>query len=395
MTRQATPPGKDPRRRPRLGSFSRYVVVPMILVCLGILIGQRLTRHERAPDQPSQGPVPQAPVARPSSPSLEEPPQIEASGQFANNLYPSLVLSLGAAYPDYGRYLTLRLSRLPSSPALQLKVESPLLREPLIVAVPSERSPVELSPALPWDYMALRRTSQDRPETFVVSLMEADRVLTQSSVACVVHSVNEVVSRVVDAQTGGWQDTSVCFAAIVNEDHPEIDALLKEAISRGAISSFTGYQGGERALLAQLEAIWDTLAARGLHYVDLSVTSSVTPGIATQSVRFVEQSLRDEGANCVDASVLMASVLRRIGLRPVLLFKPGHCFVAVYDSAEGGQLIGIETTLIGSGPFKAGLTVGATQVQATLPYLGSADYTLVDIAAARQQGVASIGSAKN
>ena len=121
----------------------------------------------------------------------------------------------------------------------------------------------------------------------------------------------------------------------------------------------------------------------------------MTPGIATQSVRFVEQSLRDEGANCVDASVLMASVLRRIGLRPVLLFKPGHCFVAVYDSAEGGQLIGIETTLIGSGPFKAGLTVGATQVQATLPYLGSADYTLVDIAAARQPGVASIGSAKN
>lgn len=374
-----------------MGAFSRYVVIPLILVCVGIVIGQRFLRPERS--QPS--PIEAAAAAPPpiaSTTQPEEPPLIQASGQFQNNLYPSLILSLGTADPDYARFLEVRLSQMPRSGALQLRVESPLLREPLIVALSPGSTTAELNPILPWNYEALRRVSQDQPQAFVVSVVEAERTLAQATVACVIHAVNQVVSRVISPATGGWQDTSICFAGIVNEDHPAIDTLLRDAIRRGAMPSFTGYQGDARVLLAQLDAIWEVLSQRGLHYVDLSITSSVTPGIATQSVRFVDQSLRDQGANCVDASVLFASILKRIGLRPVLVFKPGHCFVAVYDSAEGGELIGIETTLLGYAPFRAALASGATELQQTLPYLGSPGYSTVDICVARQQGVSAIGS---
>jgi len=136
--------------------------------------------------------------------------------------------------------------------------------------------------------------------------------------------------------------------------------------------------------------VWDALAARGLRYVNLATQSAPSPGVATQYVRFLDQSVQDQGANCVDASVLLASIFRRIGLRPVLLFKPGHCFVATYDAAEGGHLIALETTLLHSASAASAAAVGAQELQTTLPYIGTLQYSMVDIALARLQGITPI-----
>ena len=139
--------------------------------------------------------------------------------------------------------------------------------------------------------------------------------------------------------------------------------------------------------MQQVQAIWDALASRGLSYVNVATDSGTSPLVSTQYVRFLDQSVRDHGANCVDASVLFASVLRRIGLRPVLLFRPGHCFTAFYDAPEGGRLVAFETTFLGAAPFSAALAEGSKELQATLPYLGTAQYSIVDIAICRAQGI--------
>jgi hypothetical protein len=104
-------------------------------------------------------------------------------------------------------------------------------------------------------------------------------------------------------------------------------------------------------------------------------------------VRFLEQSVRDKGANCVDASVLFASVLRRIGLRPVLLFRPGHCFAGYYDAPEGGHIIAFETSYVGTASFATAVEDGAKELQSMLPFLTSQQYSIVDIALCRQQGI--------
>jgi hypothetical protein len=247
-----------------------------------------------------------------------------------------------------------------------------------------------VSPDLPWNYDALRQVVQLRPELFVVSASLGDSVETRSALTCLVHPVNEAVARILNRETGMWQDTSICFSAFVNEEHPWIGALLQAAVASGEIERFTGYAGGARGLDPQLKAIWDALAARGLSYVDLATTSGGAPDVATQYVRFLDQSIREQGANCVDASVLLASIFRRIGLRPVLLFKPGHCFVAVYDAAQGGRLIGLETTLLGAAPYAAGRVEGDKDIAGTIPNLDSPGYSLVDIALARQAGVKPI-----
>jgi hypothetical protein len=327
----------------------------------------------------SQGdPPPSAPAAR---------PVCEIAGSFENNIYPSLLLSFAASYPEYARCVTVSLRNLPPSGSLQLRIDSGLFVRPLQVGFDAPSGAVSLNPELPWNFDSLRRTTQMGPQSFVATLLVDGQSQAEATLVCTVHAVNEAVSRVFNNTSGQWQDTSVCFAAFVNEDHPWISTLLQEAMAGGSVRSFTGYQSGAQGALLQAQAVWDALAAHGLSYVNVATDSSTSPFVSTQYVRFLDQSVHDQGANCVDASVLFASILRRIGLRPVLLFKPGHCFTGFYDAPEGGRVFAFETTMLGSATFAAAAAEGSKELQSTLPFLGTAQYSIVDIALCRQQGI--------
>jgi len=383
----SAPPNHPLRRKP-LSALTRYLVVPLLLVALGVRLGMTLERSRTPHPQELERVAPgREPQAQPAPATPQASPGFEMTASFQNNIYPSLMLSFGVAYPEYTRCLTLALHGLPGAGQVQLRVESSLFIEPLQVPVDAPSGSVTLSPELPWNFDALRRSTQLSPQTFVATLTVDGKPEAEATLVCTLHSVNEAVSRIYNTATGQWQDTSVCFAAFVNEDHPWINALLQEAIASGGVHAFSGYQGGPQATLQQVQAVWDALAARGLSYVNVATDSGTSPLVSTQYVRFLDQSVHDQGANCVDASVLFASILRRIGLRPVLLFRPGHCFTGFYDAAEGGRVVAFETTLLGSAPFSAAATEGAKELQTTLPFLGSAQYSIVDIALCRQQGI--------
>lgn len=372
-----------------MSALTRYVVVPLLLLSLGVRLGMYI-ESSRTVHRPAQAqPAPAAAEARTESPQpgVAPAPACELSGSFQNNIYPSLMLSFGVSYPEYSRCLTVSLHDLPASGSLQLRIDSGLFQQPMQVGFNARSGSATLNPELPWNYDALRRTTQMGPQSFVATLFVDGKSQAQAALVCTVHSVNEAVSRIFTASTGQWLDTSVCFAAFVNEDHPWINTLLQEAVANGSVRAFTGYQYGAQSAMQQAQAIWDALAARGLSYVNVATDSGTSTLVSTQYVRFLDQSVHDQGANCVDASVLFASILRRIGLRPVLLFRPGHCFTGFYDAAEGGHIVAFETTYLGSASFAAAAAEGAKELQTTLPYLGSQQYSVVDIAVCRQQGI--------
>jgi len=378
-------------KKPSLSGVTRYAIVPLLLVAVGIRIGMYLERRmAAAPPQAAVAPPrPAAPAApREVAPAAApDRPVCEVTGSFENNIYPSLLLSFAASYPEYARCLTISLRSLPSSGSFQLRIDSGLFVRPLQVGFDAPSGAITLNPELPWNFDSLRRTGQMGPQAFVATLLVDGQSQAEATLVCTVHSVNEAVSRIFNNATGQWQDTSVCFAAFVNEDHPWISTLLQEAVAGGVVHSFTGYQSGAQATMLQAQAVWDALAARGLSYVNVATDSGTSPFVSTQYVRFLDQSVHDQGANCVDASVLFASILRRIGLRPVLLFRPGHCFTGFYDASEGGRLVAFETTMLGSAPFAAAAAEGTKELQSTLPFLGTPQYSIVDIALCRQQGI--------
>jgi hypothetical protein len=108
-------------------------------------------------------------------------------------------------------------------------------------------------------------------------------------------------------------------------------------------------------------------------------------------------------ANCVDGSVLMASVLKKIEIKASLVLVPGHCYLAFYsfDPEKGGKLYGLETTMIGSGASLDSALKRATLEAPTSLQKNSRKFTqensgylLVDLDNAREMGIMPISYIK-
>lgn len=139
------------------------------------------------------------------------------------------------------------------------------------------------------------------------------------------------------------------FAAYVNEDHPLIQQILKEGLETGIIKSYKGYMGGnEMDVYAQILSIWNALEKRGIHYSNMVESSQSSPVYFSQRVRTIEEALTYSQANCVDGTVLFASLLKAIGIDPVLIRVPGHMFLGFYVNKKHTKMDYLETTLLGT-----------------------------------------------
>jgi hypothetical protein len=212
---------------------------------------------------------------------------------------------------------------------------------------------IHVFPKAHWDYDALRRCTQQKPASLKLRISVDGELIEEINETVLLRSINDCPFYVkLDEGEGELEDISVTFAAYVNEGHPWIDGLLKESLvaAKGSgLSGFSGYQAGDREeVLLQVFAIWHALQRRGIKYSDVSTTPP-SKYVYSQTVRFLEDTVQCSQANCVDGSVLMASILRRIGLDAYLVMVPGHCFLAFTDgNKDNPTMFGLETTLLGS-----------------------------------------------
>lgn len=145
-----------------------------------------------------------------------------------------------------------------------------------------------------------------------------------------------------------FHDTGQFFAAYVNEDNPQIDRLLREALDSRIVNRFWGYQSKSVDLVdKQVYALWYVLQKRGFKYSSISNSSLSSNVVFTQRVRTFDDALLSAQINCVDGSVLFASLLKAINLNPVLVRVPGHMFVGYYTDASHRNIHFLETSMIG------------------------------------------------
>jgi len=209
-------------------------------------------------------------------------------------------------------------------------------------------------PKAAWNFEALLKVRQQRPVTATFQVKVDGEPLADETETCTMKSLNDCPFYVLWDEDGEeFDDFSWLFAAYVNENHPMVDGILKEALTSGLVSAFSGYQSKDpEQVMLQVFAVWNVLQRRGIKYSDVSTT---TPSkfVVSQTVRFLDQSIEATQANCVDGSVLMASVLRKIGIDAYLVMVPSHCFLAFKTgSGEDGELVGLETTLLGNDQLK-------------------------------------------
>ena len=84
----------------------------------------------------------------------------------------------------------------------------------------------------------------------------------------------------------------------------------------------------------------------------MSGNESAVGSTSESGVKSLDQSVTNTQANCVDGSVLFASLLRKIGINPFLVAVPGHMYLGFYiknsENEDEHEYVGLETTLIGA-----------------------------------------------
>ena len=202
-------------------------------------------------------------------------------------------------------------------------------------------------PDIIWNYENLKNNIQAVPISVVVKVELNGKDLGQQVRTFSVRSINECL---LGYYTEGrkYHDTSIFFAAYVNEDHPMIDQILREALNTRIVNRFLGYQfGGAEAVDKQVYALWNVLQKRKFRYSSVSNTSLSSNVVFSQRVRTLDDALSSSQINCVDGSVLFASLLRAINITPILVRTPGHMFVGYFSTSKKTDINFLETTMIG------------------------------------------------
>lgn len=212
---------------------------------------------------------------------------------------------------------------------------------------------IRVLPKASWNYEALRGCIQQKPANLKIRVYVDDEEVAELNETIQLKAVSDCPFYVIlDEEGASLDDISITFAAYVNENHPWVDGLLKEALDATkdqGLNGFTGYQmGSVDEVLLQVFAVWNALQRRGIKYSDIS-TNIPSKRVYSQSVRMLDESIKASQANCVDGSVLMASILRKIGMEVDLVMVPGHCFLAFANGdKENPARFFLETTMLGN-----------------------------------------------
>lgn len=287
--------------------------------------------------------------------------------------------------------------------------------------LPKAGTTYTIHPKIKYKYDVLTKRLQTGPINITYHVSSGDEE-EEKSETLTLRSVNDCPYTIV--QDDERRDVSYMFAAYVNEQHPFVDKILREALNHQIVDSFTGYQAKDKTeVYRQAYALWHTLNQRDVRYSNITSSVAESDSVGSQHVRLIDESINNRQANCVDGSVLLASLLRKIGIEPVLVMVPGHCYLAFYLDEECTELTALETTMIGSEvddettiggleglagdvstaenswkTFTAAIAVGVTNLKENATNFNDAvdpDYQLISVIAARKRGVLPIAFQAN
>ncbi len=164
-----------------------------------------------------------------------------------------------------------------------------------------------------------------------------------------------------DPQSGEWVDLTRYFGAFVTPNRPEVMAFLRKAADHHPQKRLAGYQSD---VTAQARAIFDALKEEAdITYVNSLIAFNPDESARGQRVRLPRESLAERQANCIDGTLLFASLLEAASLHPAIVVVPGHAFVGWERSADSGRWAYLETTMIGTNTFAEAQEIGGRKAE--------------------------------
>lgn len=315
------------------GEMSKYVkcfIVPVLFVSLTLVMGCGRFKAKRY---------------NPAHVKFD----VQYNAAFENQIYPSLILGLSHRMSD-NQDSTLIFSVSVNSPCsnavLKIVVDSTFLNYTTTTQVVLSKigSRYTVIPAIKWRYDRLYSLRRHGNVDFTIHCIINDEEVDVKNLHLSYRSANDCLLSVRDAN-GVNHDFRWMFAAYVNEDSPYIDEILTGMLDQGVVSRIVGYQNSSAEVSLQAEAIWYYVLEHGMSYASISTTSNPAKNANVQHIRFFEDVYKLRQANCIDACVFFASVMRKIGLKPVIFVVPGHAYLGYYTDKNRKNIKLLETTL--------------------------------------------------
>ena len=146
------------------------------------------------------------------------------------------------------------------------------------------------------------------------------------------------------------------IGAWITPNAKAIDEFLTAAKKR--VPNGAAFGGGQAPTGPQVRAIYDELQSRGMSYV-------MDPSLFAGGEQFLQRTrlptdvLSSTNAQCLEGTVLFATLFEAIGLRPVLTIIPSHAFVGWapggHDPQPAEKMFFLETTATHDAPFDRNL----------------------------------------
>jgi hypothetical protein len=187
-----------------------------------------------------------------------------------------------------------------------------------------------------------------------------------------------------DPSTGAEIDHTPLLAAWVTPNAPEVLAFLRICADFSKLKAMLGYQIGAEGIREHVRAVYDALKAASIVYVNSPVAFGAGVGQFIQRVRLPRESLAQRSANCIDGTVLMASLLEATGLNPAIVILPGHAYLGFKAAPEDDRWEYVETTLIGTEPFEKACDAATATTRSAE---AAGEITVIDVAATRKNGI--------
>lgn len=156
-------------------------------------------------------------------------------------------------------------------------------------------------------------------------------------------------------------DLTPYLAAWITPNDPEVMRVLRAAAGLNPNQMICGYQVNEVGVASQVEAIFQALKVEGIRYVNSVLAFGAVSGVFQQRVRLPREALSSRSANCLDGTLLMASLLEAASLNPGVVIIPGHAFLAWETQESSGVWDYLETTMMGAYEFIQALQAGRMQ----------------------------------
>ena len=267
---------------------------------------------------------------------------------FEGVLYPSMLLAL-ANYRgnEMAPLFTVGVTAPQNNSVMRIVADSTVLNYVSITqeTLPRKGTRYTFTPIIKWKFENLYKLRHQGYIDLTFTCYINDEEVDVKNIRLNYRPVNECLMSLIGSD-GSFHDYRWLFVAYVNEDHPKIDGILSEILSQGIVTTFDGSRT-EKKVQNQMRALWYYTLSRGLAYSSITCTSNGSKKSNSQYIRFFDDVYRNRQANCIDACVFFSSIMRKIGIQPIIFVEPCHAYLGYYTDKNKKKIALLETTITG------------------------------------------------